>query len=504
MTDYTDPSSTLAPSDIYRIDASTCQDVANVIWKDPSQNYNYFPSFQNTAAIRMAHWGVPRGRHSRNVLDVVYGTPEQAQDYVIGLFISSILILLLFGGWIIVLIVFKCRGRQKVGWVSGRRQPLPARPNNDPNNNNIDEADGAAEVVVATKEEEAAPNDTTDNPQKDDGDEEDNIASVMSDSVKNVVDQENAFENDDDNERDLKNASTPQSPPTPQTMDEWNDLYASKLKQQRWLKGVVVVSCLTVIVMAILMATTGVQSLRGSLSDGKVSINYAQTIVNAADQTVGQLALLLKTFQTDMQILLGGVNRICPRVRDKLCETLRDVNTCNTTGLLGNDNTIADQLGETFENLVRIFYQDWKIVTQLEGFQEDLRRVVYTTEVAEEQISTFDWIFAVAVVFNLLVGLLAMAMIMYLCFQQRRNSNHRTMPWFFRCMHHRCLFPTFVLFVLFSFIFAIAFLIASLVLSDTCADGPDQRIQAIADHYIQQDEFQPYIKEFLVHWLSRE
>jgi hypothetical protein len=58
-------------------------------------------------------------------------------------------------------------------------------------------------------------------------------------------------------------------------------------------------------------------------------------------------------------------------VRPFLCENLSDVDTCDTTGVFG-DTEAGEELGETFQHLVQVFYRDWTIATQLQELEQDL------------------------------------------------------------------------------------------------------------------------------------
>jgi hypothetical protein len=60
---------TLTTDAVPNVNASTCQEVANILWRP--EPYGDFESFRNTIAIRMAHNGVPRGGASNNFLDVI-------------------------------------------------------------------------------------------------------------------------------------------------------------------------------------------------------------------------------------------------------------------------------------------------------------------------------------------------------------------------------------------------------------------------------------------------
>jgi hypothetical protein len=425
------------------ISFETCEEVANLVWRN--DQLETWPVFQNTAAIRIAHRGIPRAGHSNNIMHLITGNQEQASDYFKGLLVSSIIILCFFLVWIALLVTLRCLGNKRVGWLSGRRQKLPPKP--------------------PTQEHFAM---TGIEPQTDD----------LAKTVMEAEQQENT---------DPPQESSTDSNKPPETMQEWDELYHKKIKQQRWMKGVVIVSCLMVIAMAVLMATKGVRSLEGSLDYGKVSINYAAYLLEGGSQVVAFLSNFLKQFQTDMKKLLNETNTVCPTVQPFLCGDLADVTTCNTTQIFD------DKFADAFENLVGVFGRDWEITKRLDSLVEDLEDMQNTADRANNQLSTIDWVFYVAVVFDLLVGLLAAGMILHLLFPK--------LPWILKCIQNRFLFPLFLVFVLFSFIFAIAFLIASLALADTCADDPDERILDIADYFLK--DRQAYVNDVVRAWLSQ-
>jgi hypothetical protein len=503
------------------VNASTCQEVANILWQP--EPYEDFESFRNTIAIRMAHTGVPRGGASNDILDVLMGSPEQVHDYRVGLLVASIIILLFFGAWIAMLLVFKWYfGTSKVGWLSGRRLPLPKKP--------TDQSGQVMEnsYVCGNKEKERVsltasqpPQDVSMKLNKKQRNQNQNPQDDMEPVGPNDDDQPSIdFEHDDAADMTAdSHIST-----APQTIEEWKELYHQKISQQRWLKAIVMVACLTIVSMAIIMANMGLQPLQESLNYSRNSIYYNQEIVNTAAHTVGGLALSLGTFQSDMQLMLYETNAICPNIQRFLCENLIDVDTCNTTGIFGSTEA-GQELEEIFQELVQIFFQDWDIVTQFEEFELELIDLTDAAEIAQDKILAFDWVFYVALIFDVMVGFLAVAMIVFLLLP----LCHQRLC--LQCMHHQCLFPIFIILVLLSFIFAIAFLLTSLVSSDAyvdldhyfcqssdqltntmfsffslfarCADDPDQRLITIATHHLY-DHRQPYIKEQVVHWLRRE
>jgi hypothetical protein len=378
------------------------------------------------------------------------------------------IILLFFGAWIALLIVLKlCFGSSKVGWLSGRRQPLPKKPtdqpglvleNPDSGGNKLEEK---AHLTASLPPQDVAMELNKMQQQQQQNPQDDSEPVAQNDYYQ----PPNDCEHDDAAVAAAATADTITDPRTsialtsPQTIEEWNKMYHQKIKQQRWLKATVIVACLIVVSMAIIMATKGLQSLRGSFNYSRKSMTFAQETIYAASRTVGGLALFLRSFQADMQLLLNGTNAICPNIRPFLCENLSNADTCNTTGVFGGTEA-GQELGEIFQQLVQVFYRDWKIATQLQELEQELVDLSAAAAYAEGQISAFGWVFYVAVVFDVMVGLLAVAMIVFLLLPSMRAR------WCLQCMHHRCLFPIFIVLVLLSFIFAIAFLIASLVSSD--------------------------------------
>jgi len=367
------------------------------------------------------------------MLVLVTGTDEEAKDYVVGLFVSSVIVACFFLAWIILLVVLKGMGSKRVGWLSGRRQPLPAKPSSSLNqsrnskNEEATEPDGGKNDGTVTANEEL-------------------------------------------------------------TASEWEDLYQKKKKDELWMKVVMVLACSTVIAMAIIMAQKGVDSLRGSLSYGQTSINYAQGLLEGGNDLVSSMATTLEMFQNDMQALLNSTNKICPNLKKAICWDILDFTTCDDSAGIFPEGTFAD--------LVRVFNTEWKIVDQLESLSTSIDDIASTADNATAQISTFEWVFYVAVVFDLIVGCLAAWMIFITLFGPKLN-------WCIKCLHNRLLFPFFLLFVVLSFIFAIAFLITSTVLSDTCVNDPNPRFMTIANHFLGGgSEFSQYILQFINYWLS--
>ena len=106
----------------------TCK---KIIFEDVAVATNDIPAFapfENTSPIISAHKKMWRGGHSNNILALAVGTKEQKVSYVTGLLVPSITLLSVFLFWMLVLLVLKRFGPDRVGFLSGRRAKLPPMP----------------------------------------------------------------------------------------------------------------------------------------------------------------------------------------------------------------------------------------------------------------------------------------------------------------------------------------------------------------------------------------
>ena len=92
-----------------------------------NQNNIYFPPFENTKPIVSAHKKIWRAGHTRDISKLLLGTEDEKVSYVSGLLVTAITLFVCFLIWMIVLIVLKILGRDKVGFLSGHRSKLPLK-----------------------------------------------------------------------------------------------------------------------------------------------------------------------------------------------------------------------------------------------------------------------------------------------------------------------------------------------------------------------------------------
>ena len=91
------------------------------------QNFSPDP-FENTDTIRLSHRMAIRYGKPDDIKLLIQGTKEEGKDYLRGLLATSITIFCIAVVWCFLLIVFKCLGPRKVGWLSGTQIPLPPQP----------------------------------------------------------------------------------------------------------------------------------------------------------------------------------------------------------------------------------------------------------------------------------------------------------------------------------------------------------------------------------------
>lgn len=437
------------------------------------------PQFQNTNPIIAAHTKMWRGGHTNDVTSLILGTKEEANSYIVGLLVSSITILVFFLAWMILLITLKGCGRNRVGFLSGKRAKLPLKPIESPISN-PDSAPGegfvaAAPLRIPEKDKEGNNRSSTNNIELD-------LPPLSS-------------------EHEQEQKETKQSALLPN--DEWNELYATKKKEERWMKGVVLFACTIVICMVGVMAREGVQSLKVSLSDAQASLSYAQILLNETEDVVNGLANGLEEFQTDFLDVLEQTNTgLCPRLKPKgICSKFSRIDSCDFRAKIGLDREITidrfgmnetidvnynqsidvlepsvgikDKIGldgtvnlrellfpnfpQLYGKLIKTFSSEWPFIDRLYDFADTLNSVSTRASQVEQQISTFNWIFYVAFAFDVVVGLIAVCMIVHILANER-------LPQSFKRIQRRYLFPLFIVCVSIAFIFAIVFLIDALII----------------------------------------
>jgi hypothetical protein len=444
------------------------------------------PPWINSAPMEIGHTRIPRLGRTNDIMVLVTGTQEESKEYLIGLAVSSAIIFIVFLVWIVFLCSMKTLGSKRVGFWSGQRKPLPIKPqpkemgmedgtNNNSNSNNNLPPPILPSVQMSNYNETWAQPSSLDNsnPQNDPGLENDNNNSAHEswtdhpDLDSNAVvpvavpPVEGGRTSSFMGERQNNNSITADTPPPQQatatmTLEEWTVLYQRKIYEQRWMKLIVLVASLTVIAMAILMVLRGVRNLKDSASDSQSSLNTAQTLIENGATLIDGLSTYLQQFQINLTTLISSANTACPaQFPNGICANVTDPTTCSSNNTIFTNGTI-----QTLISTARVTWDETEInlIDRLNDLSSDLLERADSAAHASNTITTFSWLFYVAMGFAIILAVLAFCMIMaLLC----------PLPWILRCLQNRLLLPIFLLCTGLSFTFAIAFLICSLVLADT-------------------------------------
>lgn len=306
-----------------------------------------------------------------------------------------------------------------------------------------------------------------------------------------------------------------------------------------YMKGIVLFACVIVICMAGVMANKGIGRLIDSLRDGKETIGYANDLIIGGNSYVTDLASGIESFRVDVLDLLNQTNtKLCPRLKPEgLCPRLMEIDSCdftiqvdfdrNTTngreidvdqnvtvdisdltdaikskvglnGTIDLTSLLFPNAPEVYKEMVELFSSNWTIVDEIYGFSDRINSISTIASRTEEQVGNLEWVFYIAVGFDVFVGILVLCMIVHILVG-------RNLPASVRCIQRRFLFPVFIFCVSLAFIFAIAFLVASLVISDTCVDGPGEKILQTAEFYLRDyiGFGADIVMDLLTYWLSQ-
>lgn len=234
-----------------------------------------------------------------------------------------------------------------------------------------------------------------------------------------------------------------------------------------------VLSGVAVIVSSILFLTNGIKSFQGSLVSVNDGLELVQkTAARAADVTNGFLEdknslgdVFQQTQQDTRQDVCAGDSLVAAKIRSEVSDFSSELSKLGST------------IDDTFGSVA-----------------DDLQTVVNLLDGAEGQLSSADIFLyiAIAVISLLLVIILAMLVVTY--FSARDISNGCT-----KLVTNAILWPVFVFFLLFAWIFSLLFLVTSLAGSDFCYD-PDRIVNGFLEKH--QDQFNSVIFGLAIYYTS--
>ncbi|KAG7337817.1 hypothetical protein IV203_015286 [Nitzschia inconspicua] len=267
---------------------------------------------------------------------------------------------------------------------------------------------------------------------------------------------------------------------------EWQKKYDNTKKQLYCFRGIVLFAGLSIIVSAIVMSVLGTNSLTNTLDSVRLSLGLVHGLASEATGIVDQVIDLNQNVSSKIFTLLEDINGMCPLVRDPLCDDLQDLNSCDLSGFLGDD------LSQIFQTVVghfaagerSVIYQE--IIKARSGL-DDVRQMALDVDNAA---SHFNWVFFLSMAFSLFLALLCLFIISSLLFR---------MPEMMLCLKSRILLPIFVVLVIFSYIFSLLFVTASMTTADVCIykderNNLDVRVLTLLGRF--QEALGPIVVEF--------
>jgi hypothetical protein len=201
------------------------------------------PAFQETAAIRWTHRGVPRFGYTSDLSALIEGSDEDGLDYVRGMMASSIAIFIFFTLWILVLIVLRCMGPKRVGMWSGTVKPLPPepvrgrRPKQDKESNGDSPDDQPHDLHLSSSMEQNinnSPKSATLEPGQE--------------AIKEAYKSDGSSSHSSFQETEEEFAAR---------HDAWQELERTYNRRLAFVRGIAIFSCLVIIVNAFLMGFKG-------------------------------------------------------------------------------------------------------------------------------------------------------------------------------------------------------------------------------------------------------
>ena len=424
-------------------------DIASV---DLIESFEAPKPFENTRTILWMHESTPRGGHTNDIMMLMQGSDEQQQDYMEGILAAAIGMFVFFLGWMICLWMFSCMGPYEAGWLSGRLRPIPCKPTMSTKKTSEEEIQSPQSQQSKSRSRRIDPAGILWI-----GEQPDPETSKYAPSISTA--KRRTKEQDEEEQQEL--------------MRSWKQQRAKTYKQMKSLKLFVCASTIPIVVSACLMSKNGVNSLTKSLKDGRKSIQITQRLANHAIGLIDQVVAQNSRTGDAVWDLLDDINYICPKIKpDGLCSDIANVSTCDFSDLFGDNTAIFETTLEHFDKEDNsIYYQE------IIGVKRDLQELITFTYALDNKAEEFNWALYCSMVGSLMIAALSLLILIgILCNRSRLIS----------CLRHWFLVPTFTLLVILAFIFAMLFIMGSMVVADLCVDSPDDQILVLLNRFEKQ------------------
>lgn len=207
-----------------------------------------------------------------------------------------------------------------------------------------------------------------------------------------------------------------------------------------------------------------VQALSEVVNTGVRTFDLIEDRIGYGVELLDEVLFSIKNIEKDGIFLLEAVNESCPKKADKICEDFTDPESCRTNigvrfvpGLqeaityIGQEDTYQESIQEASDELEYL-------TSQTHALTDDVKKI-------------HNFLYAVMI--------LSIALsVVCVCIVAGMGFN---MPQVIHYFQRYFTYPLFVILVVFSFILSVGFMVASLVLADTCYGDPGPKITAIVD-----------------------
>lgn len=500
------------------------------------------PEFSDTDVIRRVHYNTPRFGHTRNIDALLFEDLQQGEDYLWGVFWCSIAIAIFVFLWLIVLIVLRCLGPERVGMFSGKRPHARAvhsdKDNDSKKEDSIqskadDDVEEEVQVMVEGDEdneskkgdsiqskEDAAEEEVQkqkegegifSEPRKEgnmqaeadnileEGQvqvEEENAPTTPSSAFASASEQKDSFHNTEKEQEqeseEAKNVAVEDEPCKKTTC--WKRIrdFLKKIlcsgtpeKRLRDARIAVLLCGFASIVSVILLSALGIPHLRESVTATQDTLLQGENLAYEGVDVINAFLSRFNTTQQGVRAAVSSSDGICPLVVEAYCNesTSSTVDVCNSTVLVADLND--------FRNATRKF-----IEKNFAGTTQDLEKTASDLNDMNQTLSSFIWVFPVAVVSAILHAFITIMVCYGVVLAWKRQDDEQHVCRLILNILRSCLLvPFFAFLTLLSFVFTLIFVIGSLVTADFCVDSPDSRVSGLIEE--KEDRFSSSVFYFL-------
>lgn len=280
---------------------------------------------------------------------------------------------------------------------------------------------------------------------------------------------------------------------------EGQSLTSARLMQN--LRLVVLGCCVGMIVCIILLMTKGVPNLIQASSHVSAALLDSQSLTNDAIVLWDAYVERQKITIQETQAYLQDFNSFCPTKfeNETLCTNITDVSSCDWSAL---PSVIAPLVESLFVSSLALIWDD------VNDIRDDLVELYDVFGQAHDASNNFDWVFALATLFAVLLLLLTLLLtlgIVHLIFFWEPDLSPQSQPslmqstvanrteekavhWSTKVFQSVCSFanasrhynwcwlPLFIFFVAMTLFFSLAFSVGTVTSADMCYGSPDENV----------------------------